>query len=176
MSLLPFSPFFSESTFLGVCIQIPVKHRKFWCQKHSSSLLSIGQKLWRQKILLSTTRRVKLLLVAALAYGFRVEWLPRYAICPTGSYKDPCRTRQYLDVKLAMLEGANDLKKTSQTLPWRILRLKKYKFVFFGRGSSRKNFGNFNTMNIKFGIVGNGNLGGVGVRLQFLKRWAKTAH
>ncbi len=31
------------------------------------------------------------------------------------------------------------------------------------RGSSRKNVGNFNTMNIKFGIVGNDNLGGVGV-------------
>jgi hypothetical protein len=38
------------------------------------------------------------------------------------------------------------------------------------RGSSRKNVGNFNTMNIKFGIVGNDNLGGVGVGLQFLKR------
>ena len=24
-------------------------------------------------------------------------------ICPTGSYKDPCRTRQCLDVKIAML-------------------------------------------------------------------------
>ena len=38
------------------------------------------------------------------------------------------------------------------------------------RGSSRKKEGNFNTMNIKFGIVGNDNLGGVGVGLQFLKR------
>ena len=33
------------------------------------------------------------------------------------------------------------------------------------RGSSRKKVGNFNTMNIKFGIVGNDNLGGVGVGL-----------
>ncbi len=44
------------------------------------------------------------------------------------------------------------------------------------RGSSRKIVGNFNTMNIKFGLVWNGNLGGVRVVLQFLKRWAKTVH
>ena len=32
------------------------------------------------------------------------------------------------------------------------------------RGHARKKVGNFNTMNIKFGIVGNDNLGGVGRR------------
>ena len=38
------------------------------------------------------------------------------------------------------------------------------------RGNSRKKIFNFNTMNMKFGIVGNDSFGGVGVGLQFLKR------
>jgi len=31
--------------------------------------------------------------------------------------------------------------------------------IRYSRGSSRKNVGNFNTKNMKFGIVGNDNLG-----------------
>ncbi len=43
-------------------------------------------------------------------------------------------------------------------------------YVIRVRGNARKNGFNFNTINIKFGIVGNDNLGSVEVGLQILKR------
>ena len=48
----------------------------------------------------------------------------------------------------------------------------KYKLntIVYNRGNARKKVFYFNTMNIKFGIVGNDNLGSVVVGLQILKR------
>jgi hypothetical protein len=85
-------------------------------------------------------------------------------------------SNKYILVNGAFCIGEKPLSPNRLLLLLRVMFFIEKKFRSF-RGSSQKNVGNFNTntMNIiKFGIVGNDNLGGVGVgvglKLKFLKR------
>ena len=63
-----------------------------------------------------------------------------------------------------------------QCIPQFIVRVLTFRTLFrelplaIDRGNSRKNECDYITRNINLGIVGNGQLGRVGVGLQFLKR------